>query len=342
MPSNQLSLISEETENNCNDSLTDDKKLEWQYRDGFVENFDKIYNEFRIFRRARTVKVFITGPPGSGKTFFSQKIAENFNVPHISMETFINEQIEQKHALAEECKTFLANKKEEMVAEAKDQLEKDRAKKKKNLPEKINEEDYVPKLSDELLAKALEYRLNLSDCLNRGYVLDGYPKSYQQAEDLFIIKTEITEPVQQEDPDAEPQQPVVTIKEELNNKIMPMATVYLESSDEFIKQNQIKNVEDGLSNSKWNDENLARRNAVWKTNNVLDEKNKVNLLRDFQDKWQFQVETAKPEEQTEDEIYNKICEVSAKETAEYEVQEKEQQIIEVDEMTKSMDVPLLN
>ena len=39
----------------------------------------------------------------------------------------------------------------------------------------------------ELMNEAVRWRLNQNDCQNRGYVLDGYPKSYKQAQGVFYI-----------------------------------------------------------------------------------------------------------------------------------------------------------
>ncbi len=43
-------------------------------------------------------------------------------------------------------------------------------------PEKVD-----VRLSDELIYKCYKWRLSQNDCLNRGYILDGYPKRYQDA-----------------------------------------------------------------------------------------------------------------------------------------------------------------
>lgn len=40
---------------------------------------------------------------------------------------------------------------------------------------------------DDLMNEAVRWRLNQNDCQNRGYVLDGYPKSYEQAYGVFYI-----------------------------------------------------------------------------------------------------------------------------------------------------------
>lgn len=35
--------------------------------------------------------------------------------------------------------------------------------------------------------EAVRWRLNQNDCQNRGYVVDGYPKTYNQAYGVFFI-----------------------------------------------------------------------------------------------------------------------------------------------------------
>jgi adenylate kinase family enzyme len=42
------------------------------------------------------------------------------------------------------------------------------------------------RLPDELLYKCFKWRLNQNDCLNRGYILDGYPRKYEDAIQLFM------------------------------------------------------------------------------------------------------------------------------------------------------------
>lgn len=41
------------------------------------------------------------------------------------------------------------------------------------------------RLSDELVYKCFKWRLTQNDCLNRGYILDGYPRRYEDAKELF-------------------------------------------------------------------------------------------------------------------------------------------------------------
>lgn len=60
-----------------------------------------------------------------------------------------------------------------------------------------------------MINEAVRWRLNQNDCQNRGYVLDGYPKSYATAYGVFyivptppekkIVLNEDGEPMPQED-----------------------------------------------------------------------------------------------------------------------------------------------
>lgn len=42
------------------------------------------------------------------------------------------------------------------------------------------------RLSDELVYKCYKWRLTQNDCLNRGYILDGFPRTYQDAAEIFM------------------------------------------------------------------------------------------------------------------------------------------------------------
>ena len=44
----------------------------------------------------------------------------------------------------------------------------------------------MSKLPDEIFIKILRKKLAINICRNRGYILDGYPKGYKNAFNLFI------------------------------------------------------------------------------------------------------------------------------------------------------------
>ena len=60
-------------------------KFPWHCEKGILKNMEKLNNEFNQFRGLNPVKIFVTGPPASGKTFYSQKLAKYYNIPHVSV-----------------------------------------------------------------------------------------------------------------------------------------------------------------------------------------------------------------------------------------------------------------
>jgi len=48
-------------------------KFTWWCKEGMKKNIAKIVGEYNTYRGLKPIKIFITGPPGSGKTFFSLK-----------------------------------------------------------------------------------------------------------------------------------------------------------------------------------------------------------------------------------------------------------------------------
>lgn len=81
----------------------------------------------------------------------------------------------------------MAEVKERMVEEAEAAAEAMKGKKKKGQPEVVVDPDkIIPRLPDDLLIKAYKYRLEKNDCFNRGFVLDGFPKTYDHAKGVFL------------------------------------------------------------------------------------------------------------------------------------------------------------
>ena len=58
-------------------------KFPWHTKEGIIENAQKLNKEFNEYRKLNPVKIFITGPPASGKTFYAQKIVDYYNIPRI-------------------------------------------------------------------------------------------------------------------------------------------------------------------------------------------------------------------------------------------------------------------
>lgn len=108
----------------------------------------------------------------------------------------------QEDAIGKAVKDYLLAEKERMVREAQEELEKQKAKKKKGLPDAVNPDDYVPRLNLQMINQIFTWRLSKSDCKNKGYVLENYPTTKAEAIELFIekipIKNEVVEIMESE------------------------------------------------------------------------------------------------------------------------------------------------
>ena len=175
------------------------KTYKWKYRSGFAENFDAIYNEYKLYRNLKTIKLGVFGPSTVPGSLYGEDISKKLRIPFISYDSLIAEVLKKEDELGKETRKYLENEKSRMVREATEELEKLKAKKKKGIPDSINPDDYVPKLNLEMINKIFSMRLNKSDCRNKGYVLENYPTTREEASLLFVqkipIKNEVIETI---------------------------------------------------------------------------------------------------------------------------------------------------
>ena len=71
--------------------------FEWHSLDGIKENIQKLNQEFNDKRGLKPVKVFISGPPASGKSFFAAKLSKHYRAPHVHLEGVLKEFGESEH-----------------------------------------------------------------------------------------------------------------------------------------------------------------------------------------------------------------------------------------------------
>jgi adenylate kinase len=99
------------------------------------------------------MRLLLIGPPGAGKGTQAQKLSQVFGIPAISTGDIFRENVKNLTPLGQEAKAFM-----------------DRG-------------DYVP---DSLTNKLVRDRLSQEDCKN-GFLLDGYPRTADQVEELDEI-----------------------------------------------------------------------------------------------------------------------------------------------------------
>jgi len=245
-------------------------EFDWHCKQGLQQNIKTVTEEFNKKRGLKPIKIFIAGPPASGKSFYGAQLAKHYNVPHIYLPKLIDEVLQWNDEKEKEIFKKREEKKKQLEEEEKQreeeerekelQRQKDEEERKKKRQEEGDYEDEQPdqpeerpkdadeeeekeneqksnegeqkeegeegeeekkkkddessiepdsdegyeepeikrkfrewthmhpreRFPEELMNEAVRWRLNQNDCQNRGYVLDGYPKSYSQAKGVFF------------------------------------------------------------------------------------------------------------------------------------------------------------
>ncbi|KYO03176.1 putative P-loop containing nucleoside triphosphate hydrolase [Plasmodium gaboni] len=132
-------------------------------QDGFINNIAIIAKEFCEFRNLKNLKVLIIGQPGVGKTFIAKKICDHYNLIMCSINMLINEYKNRTDY------TF-----PKYYQEYINELDNE---KKKNIPPK--------KLTLSDLSSLFYSKLENNECKFRGFVLDFFPRNYEEAKFFF-------------------------------------------------------------------------------------------------------------------------------------------------------------
>jgi len=205
------------------------KNFDWWCKKGLVQNLEKVADEFCRWRNLRPVKTMVMGPPGSGAENFCKQIADQYlheEPPHLTYEKILEKACNDGTPAAA------------------------------RLQAKVARVSKGGKLKLKIRTKLVKKALMSNVCRYRGYVLEGYPKTYQEAEDLFQEKilAEGEEPPNEEEEEEEgedeevedaPAPPPAEDEEEeedadkpkfkLNTAIAPEFVVVLNSAEDRCK-----------------------------------------------------------------------------------------------------------
>ncbi len=104
-------------------------------------------------RGGKWLNIILIGLPGAGKGTQAEKISEKYNIPHISTGDMFRLAIKNETDLGKEAKAFM------------------------------DKGELVP---DEVTVGIVQERLQEEDC-NHGFLLDGFPRTLAQAEELQVL-----------------------------------------------------------------------------------------------------------------------------------------------------------
>uniref|UniRef100_A0A8C4TDW4 Adenylate kinase 7a n=1 Tax=Erpetoichthys calabaricus TaxID=27687 RepID=A0A8C4TDW4_ERPCA len=227
--------------------LKENFNISWSAETGIVENIQNIIKEYKENRGLQPVKICILGPPAVGKSTVSEMICKQYKLHHIKIKDVIAEAID-----AIEKRTQLPEDEdqeedhEEMIKDAQELLEAIRE----------NMEQNGDRLDDQYVIRFMKDKLKSKQCQNQGFVLDGFPKTYDQAKELFNIEDE------EEEEESRGKLP------QYDKKIMPEVIFSLDASDEFLKKRVMNLPESVVAGTHYAQDQFLRRLALFRDLNT--------------------------------------------------------------------------
>uniref|UniRef100_A0A669PCM6 Adenylate kinase 7 n=1 Tax=Phasianus colchicus TaxID=9054 RepID=A0A669PCM6_PHACC len=168
--------------------------IKWVAQTGLVENIEQIVEEYKQSRGLLPLKIYIHGPPGVGKSTIAEEICKHYKLHHIKIKDVISESIAklEKIVAPEEVDSGSVRQEGEEDEEEGENIEEAY-----ELLAGIKEsmEQNAGRLDDQYVIKLFKDKLKSMPCRNQGYVLDGFPKTYDQARDLFNCKEKVKDNV---------------------------------------------------------------------------------------------------------------------------------------------------
>ncbi|XP_058605350.1 adenylate kinase 7 isoform X2 [Onychostoma macrolepis] len=143
--------------------------IQWVSETGMVENIEQITEEYKQTRGLLPLRICILGPPAVGKSTIAERICKHYKLHHVKLKETITETLEN----LESCVRI--EDEENDQSEAHEFLD--------TLKENMNQNE--GRLDDQYVIRIMRDKLRTKPCMNQGFVLDGFPKTYEQAKELF-------------------------------------------------------------------------------------------------------------------------------------------------------------
>ncbi|KAM9466930.1 adenylate kinase 7-like [Clarias gariepinus] len=219
--------------------FTNNFSINWVSKKGIVENINQVVQEYKHTRGLLPVRICLLGPPAVGKSTIAEKICKHYKLHHVQLKTTIPE--------------TLANLESRVLMEEGD--EEDETREAREFLEllKMNMEENGGWVDEQYVIQIVKDKLSSKPCGNQGFVLDGFPKTYNQAKALFNSKDD-------EATDAK-----------ANVKIIPEFVFSLVATDEFLKERVLNLPENVVQGTSHCFDRFLRRLTEFRKRNSEDE-----------------------------------------------------------------------
>ncbi|KAG8561546.1 hypothetical protein GDO81_015387 [Engystomops pustulosus] len=228
--------------------LKENFNINWVSQTGIVENIESVIKEYKQTRGLLPIRICILGPPAVGKTTVSKLLCKHYKLHHIHIKDVITEAIDKLERLVKSPPEEEEEGEEgpETWQELLDSV-------------KENMEQNGGRLDDVYVIRFMKEKLKSMPCQNQGYVLDGYPKTYEQAKELF------TSEEGEEEEESRSKAP------HFDKTITPDFVISLDASDEFLKNRVINLPESTVAGTHYAQDRFLRVLATFRELNTEDE-----------------------------------------------------------------------
>ncbi|XP_064783846.1 adenylate kinase 7 [Oncorhynchus masou masou] len=225
--------------------LKESFNIHWVCESGLIDNIDRVVEEYKQTRGLLPIRVFIMGPPAVGKSTVAERICKHYKLHHIRLKETITETLAHLESII---------RMEDGETEAEDSATSS------ELLETLKEnmDQNGGRLDDQYVIRIMRDKLKSKLCRNQGFVLDSFPKTYEQAKDLFYADDDEPEDTRSKIPP-------------FNKKIIPEFVFSLDSSDAFLKNRVLNLPESLVEGTSYSQEQFLRRLARFRESNVEDE-----------------------------------------------------------------------
>ncbi|XP_040334375.1 adenylate kinase 7 [Herpailurus yagouaroundi] len=230
--------------------------IRWLAQTGFVENISNILKEYKQSRGLLPIKICILGPPAVGKSSIAEALSKHYKLHHIKLKDVISEAIARLEMIVtpkdeeeEEEEGEEEEEEEENVDEAQELLD--------GIKESM--EQNAGRLEDQYVIRFVKEKLKSMPCRNQGYILDGFPETYDQAKDLFNQE------------DEEEEEEVRGKMLPFDKSIIPEFVCALDASDEFLKERVMNLPESIVAGTHYSQDRFLRSLGSYRNINTEDE-----------------------------------------------------------------------
>ncbi|XP_055011408.1 adenylate kinase 7 [Boleophthalmus pectinirostris] len=235
--------------------------ISWQCEKGLVENIGQVVQEYRQYRGLQPIRICVMGPPAVGKSTLSKIICDHYKLHHVKLKPTITQTLDKLKETVNKDPSVETNS----TADAQELLN--------SLTESMEQNEGF--LEEHLLLKVMRDKLMTKPCQNQGFVLDGFPKTYDQVKELYENDEEEEE-------------------ETVSNKILPEFVFVLDASDLFLKERVINLPETEVEKNSYEPELFLKRLSRYRHRNSED-----STVSDFYD--EFNITTLNLEITSKDE-----------------------------------------